>query len=1115
MSEGAAVLADAREREIAAFGLAQNAVVEAGAGTGKTTLLVRRLAALLLGPQDAPAVEEVVALTFTEKAAGDVKIRLAKALADAAAFLEGAPQSDKARIFSEELVGAVEARFKRPRAEMARRCRQALADLDKAAVGTIHSFAARVLRLYPVEAGVDPDFTVDDSERLFDDLFESEWARWLDAELGENAPRKEAWLEILTRAPLESVEALARALCGEGAELFRAGRAQPGLARALHELAAELERAARGRPNPGGNSKIHESLAAVLARLKGMAMAAEKEDPPWPGAPEPDASEIATKDWPKKWDQAGAPLYALARGLAKESCGADEVLVRRAALLVMPFAESFRRAYARRGFVSFEGLLRRARDLVRDRLDVRSALKRRYRAFLIDEFQDTDPLQGEFLIFLAEETAGRARRWEETKLSPGRLFVVGDPKQSIYRFRGADMAAYQRFTAHILASSGAAECVLSVNFRSPAALLSPVNAVFPRVMAYEKDLQPEYKELVLRPPDPQAQAPSPAQEPALEFVVAEGGGGKLSADESRRAQFEWLSAHIAEGFGPGKARGFSDAAVLLRSSSSLLPLLDAFKARGIPYAVEMEKSFYGAPEIVDFLNVLAALDDPADKIALAGLLRSPLCALDDAELWRLAREGGLTYLRDLAPKVLSEDSRARARKFFAAMRSLRARVGRESLGALALRVLGELPFLELTSCAYHGEQSAANVLKFARLAQDASEGAGASLREFIDSARKEAKRPDREGESPLADEHLDAVRILTVHRAKGLEFPVVFLADVGVSPNKAGRRGEALLAGWSSEAVGLRLPKAACGAAMARLEISEKERQDKETVRLLYVAMTRAMARLVVLGGPKPGAGSLGEVLSEAGAWPGAEDSAMALGGLQIPVRRAKVSEQAPRPAAPRLWEESALDVEVLARIWREREALAALSALEPWTLSPTRVLGEADKRRRRAAAEDEEPGHGEDGPARSGAAAGAMVGRVCHRVLESWNFSAGAQFKDADLARAAERAAQELAGAEPEENWASAAWEAAGVLSGFLRSSAGLRLSRVEILGREIPFIYGQKGAVLRGVIDVLYREDGLLVVADFKSEKVSAKDAAARREKYAVQGQDYAAAIEKTMGE
>ena len=933
MSKSAAPLADAWARETAAFGLAQNAVVEAGAGTGKTTLLVRRLAALLLGPQDAPAIEEVVALTFTEKAAGDVKIRLAQALLDAAAFLEGAPQNEKARVFSEELVGAIEARFKRPRPEMARRCRQALADLDKAAVGTIHAFAARVLRLYPVEAGVDPDFTVDDSERFFDDLFESEWARWLDLELGENAPRKDAWIEVLTRAPLESVEALARALCGEGADLSRAGRAQPELSRALHALAADLERAARDQPNPGGNSNIRESLAAVLARLKGMAGAAEEENLSWPAALEPSDAEIATEKWPKKWDAAGAPLYALARGMAKESCGADEILVRRAALLVKPFAESFRRAYARRGFISFEGLLRRARDLVRDHPEVRAALKRRYRAFLIDEFQDTDPLQGEFLIFLAEEPAGRARHWEETRLSPGRLFVVGDPKQSIYRFRGADMAAYQRFTAHILASPGAAQCVLSVNFRSPAALLSSVNEIFPKVMAYEKDLQPAYKALVPRPPDPGAQARDRAQEPALEFVVADGGEGKLGADESRQAQFEWLSAHIAEAFGPGKARGFSGAAVLLRSSSSLLPLLDAFKARGIPYAVEMEKSFYGAPEIVDFLNVLAALDDPSDKIALAGLLRSPLCALDDAELWRLAREGGLTYLRDPGPKVLPEESRVRARKFFAALRSLRARVGREPLGALALRVLGELPFLELASCAYHGEQSAANVLKFARLAQDASEASGASLREFVDFARKEAKNPDREGESPLADEHLEAVRILTVHKAKGLEFPAVFLADVGVPPSKAGRRGEAVLAGWSSEAVGLRLPKVACGAAMARLEILEKERQDKETVRLLYVAMTRAKERLVVLGGPKPGAGSLGEGLAKAGAWPGAEDGALVLGGLQIPVRRAKASEQAPRPAAPRLQEQSPLDAAELARIWRGREVQAARSAQESWTL--------------------------------------------------------------------------------------------------------------------------------------------------------------------------------------
>jgi len=1117
MSDLRALLADQAARETAAFGLAQNVVVEAGAGTGKTTLLVRRLAALLLGPQDAPAVEEVVALTFTDKAAGDIKLRLAETLAAAAAFLDGAPQNETARARAAELISAIEARFKRPRAEMSRRCRQALADLDKAAVGTIHSFAARVLRLYPVEAGVDPDFTVDDSERLFDDLFESEWARWLDVELGEQAPQREAWLEALTRAPLESVEGLARALCREGAELSAAGQAQPALAREMLSLAGKLERLARVQPKADGRSKINESLTAVLARLKGMAEALSSENPPWPAAPEPSAEDIATKKWPKSWDSAGAPLYELARRLAEESCGADEVLTRRAAALVRPFAETFRRAYTRRGFISFEGLLRRARDLVRDHLEVRDALKRRCRAFLIDEFQDTDPLQGEFLLFLAEEPGGRARRWDEVRLAPGRLFVVGDPKQSIYRFRGADMAAYQRFTRRILDSPGAAFCVLGVNFRSPGALLSPVNAVFPKIMAYEEDLQPEYKALVpAATASAQGSSAPPAGGPALEFVISESDEEALGAEESRQAQFQWLADWIVENCGPDRRWGLGDAAVLLRSSSSLRPLLDAFKARGIPYAVEMEKSFYGAPEIIDFLNLLAALDDPADKVALAGLLRSPLCALDDAELYRLARGGALSYLRDPAPGLLPEESRARVKKLFAALRRLRGRVGREPLGVLARRILGELPLLELASCAYHGEQSAANILKFARLALESSEGAGSSLREFVDFARQEAQSSDREGESPLADEHLQAVRILTVHKAKGLEFPLVFLADAGAGQNAAGRREKAYFANWSLDAAGLRLPKAACGAAMARLEILEKERQDKETVRLLYVAMTRAKEKLVILGGPKPRTSSLAWWLAAAGAWPDASQTKISLSGVVVPVHRSRLEAGAARGQARIPEEKGALDVEALAELWLGREALRARCAAKPWSVSPTRAAGEAEKRRRPAAEEDESgTGPVESSSAGGVAADGALVGRVCHRVLEAWDFKAGAAFTDKILERAALEAASGLSRAEPAADWGAAAREAAAVLRKFLRSQAAERLSRADILGREIPFVYEEDGAVMRGVIDVLFRERERLVVADYKSEKVSARDVAARKEKYAAQGRAYAAAVEKTLGE
>ena len=214
--------------------------------------------------------------------------------------------------------------------------------------------------------------------------------------------------------------------------------------------------------------------------------------------------------------------------------------------------------------------------------------------------------------------------------------------------------------------------------------------------------------------------------------------------------------------------------------------------------------------------------------------------------------------------------------------------------------------------------------------------------------------------------------------------------------------------------------------------------------------------------------------------------------------------------------EKGALDAAALAELWRGREDLRVRCAAKPWSVSPTRASGEAEKRRRPAAEEDE-PG---TGPAQSSGAVGAaedgaLVGRVCHRVLEAWDFKAGTAFADKALAQAALEAAAGLSRAEPGSHWAAAARAATAVLQKFLRSPTAVRLSRADILGREIPFIYEEDGAVMRGVIDVLFRERERLVVADYKSEKVSARDVAARREKYAAQGRAYAEAIEKTMGE
>ncbi|HEX4046219.1 MAG TPA: UvrD-helicase domain-containing protein [Elusimicrobiota bacterium] len=1072
---------DRDHRDRARFRLDANVVVEAGAGTGKTTLLTDRILFLVLG-WDAPEpvrVERVVALTFTDKAAGEIKLRLSDRLAELAARLAGAPLPDGAAVRAERTLMELRAQFGKGDDDVLGRARAALEDLDKAPIGTIHSFCAQLLRLHPVEAGVDPAFRVDADEEAFDELFASEWAAWLDVELGERPPRRAAWLELLAAADLGELEALARELCSEKFGLAGLDGPDRAAAAALRELARQTALVPAGKPKPRG--KILEALGEISARLTAAAEAAESAQPPLdvPDLPEPRAAK-----WPAAWEEypEDAELYERASDAASAATARGEAAVRRAARLLLPFAERFRREYARRGWVSFDGLLRRARDLVRDRPGVREEAKRRFSALLIDEFQDTDPLQGELLMFLAEKPGGGAKTWREVVPAPGRIFVVGDPKQSIYRFRGADIAAYEGFTAH-LREAGALVCDLTANFRSVPGVVRPVNEAFRAAMKARAGVQPAYKEITpARPEGP--------PEPAVRVVALT---GEADAAELQRSEAAWIAGWIADharmpGAPPEGRRPLKDVAVLLRTSVVLPALLDAFKRAGIPYAVDIERDFYEVPEVSDFLNLLRALDDEDDRIALAGLLRSPLAALTDGGLAALSGAGALDDRRDPRAGLLSEDERRRAAALFETLRGLRARAGRAPLGDLVGEALARTRLVELASRAYHGQQTASNLLKLKRLAVEASDGRGATLKEFAARVSEAARESRREGESPLADENLEAVRVMTMHKSKGLEFPVVFAPNLSGRPGGGNAKPVSRLDPGTGRAA-LRLGGSA-SAAMALADARERELERHESVRLLYVAMTRARETLILVGRRKTAAGALSAHLHAAGSWPGEE----AEGRLPVTfVEAGKVPE--PPPAASAASGASAEDARAAVAAWESRAALRR-AADAPRSRAATAYLKELPKR----------PGDVEEG---GGSPAGAEVGQICHRVLQEWDFKKGG-----DVPSAARLARELLERRAPGPRWEQAEGEAREVLESFVKSQAAKALAKADILGRETPFAYAEGETVVRGAADLIYREGKTLVVADFKSERVTEKSAAAVRERYAEQGRAYVSAVERAWG-
>ena len=565
--------------------------VEASAGTGKTSLLVARILSLLRRPK--VRAERLVAITFTEKAAAELMGRVRDALQRAVA--------DPASPGHATLVRALE-------------------ELDRAAITTIHSFCTRLLREFPVEAGVSPGFKVID-ELEAGRLFDATWEAWLAAELARS--------DSLLRGPLEcgarlegggsfagpGLKEMARVLSRNRDLSADAEGAEPPTARRTRLVAEQrvaLERAlAETLELLGRCRKPTEDKAAlkVTATLPGLrrALAAAAADPA-----RGQRRLLALPPWPKlgnvgkAGDWADGALVDI-RALAKAQFERDEAFikavrgeaVREAALALREFGAAYAAGKDRAGALDFDDLLLKARDLLRGSAAVRRELATGISHLLVDEYQDTDPLQAEIIFLLASDDAEESD-WRRTRPAPGRLFLVGDPKQSIYRFRRADIAVYRQSLGR-LAEAGGQQRRIEANFRTVPPLIAWVNALFDGLMPATDApddptaaFRPAYAPLLAcRPDDPAAPAGSPA---VLLLPVASAEAG---ADARRRAEARRLAALVRHfvteggarvqgrgGAGAWAAPAYGDIALLFRKLTSVGLYEDAFRDAGVPYRVD-------------------------------------------------------------------------------------------------------------------------------------------------------------------------------------------------------------------------------------------------------------------------------------------------------------------------------------------------------------------------------------------------------------------------------------------------------------------------------------------------------------------------------------------------
>ena len=1053
----------------------------AWSGTGKTTLLIDRLCVSVLVQQT--DIGKLVALTFTDKAAADIKSRmmekLQQVIADIKTKADGTGGYDETQDPDEETertLFLLRNYFgKQPYEKLLSRAERALADFEQARIGTIHAFCADILKSYPLEAGISPDPKIDSGQQgalIFDDY----WNAFLDEELGPRATHRDAWKKVLPQIPLGQLRALAAVLCKGTVEHYDYYQSRGLLLQVCRTRLARAKVLATAYMEP--NQKIRgiekalnlaaQSLADTCAFLTdGLTPELIK------AYPFPKAGKV--KGWPEDRYQEAVEIIEFAKSVSPQR----QDLFLTAYHLIEPVVAQVRARYARDGILSFDDLLVKTRNLLRDNLYVRQSLKREFSALFIDEFQDTDPVQGEILLFLGEEKKSSAARWSEVKLEKGKLFVVGDPKQSIYRFRGADITAYERFTELIL-SQGGKKCFLQRNFRSTPQIVDVANAVCSLAMKPLPDFQPAYVPIF-------SSKTEPAGSSVNWIFIAQDGQNAAKSDEYRENQAEQIARWIGQNVGKmrlqdGSLLDYKHIALLFEVKTSMAVYAGALRRHGIAFNTETGTEFLGAQETADLLNLLRAVSNPKDKTALAGVLRSPFGGLDDEEIYQTVQRGELSIW-----------ARTRNRKLAAVytqLKELAAYCRRQPLHALLEHILQDTFFPEACMAAYQGERTWGNLRQAARLVQNYPPDRPVSVETFVaDTQQLRANKPEGLKLSPV-DETLDGVTLMTVHKSKGLEFPVAILCEL--TRTKKNQEKDGILFSWEKDLYGLKTGKL-CDLNYALLREEKKKHEQCEEVRRLYVALTRAREKLVLCGDVRAYAEKQAGPFVAAGLFPATEEpsaekpaAALRAGDREVPVLRMKYEE-------PKQFIYNTSGAET---------AAAVAYDIGAWE--------QADRARRQAYEADSAhqktlPSGGEQllSPEQNAA---AELGTLCHRILD--RLLGG---EKGPLPRVCAETAAAC-------GFAHRAGEAEKMLGAFVQSALWAQITACRVLGREMPFsVLDSDGTLVTGVMDaVLETPDGSVWVVDYKTDRIRAgREQKVTAEKYARQIGIYKRAAQQIFAE
>jgi ATP-dependent helicase/nuclease subunit A len=1102
-------------------------LLEAGAGTGKTRVLVERYCEAA----EEDGIDAILAFTFTERAAGELRHRIREELRRRAAEAAAAGDAERARVL----------------AELSR-------ESERAWISTIHGFCRRLLATHPVALGLDPRFRVLDeleAERVALRAFDEALERFL----ADSEPGRARLVAAMRVATLRDLVITAHdELRGQGREIALPQPAAPDVKPALARLAsaarAAVEETAGG---PGG-----------VRNLERIARAAEID----PAVEIPSEAEIAALELAstaKAFSGSACEAYRQAQRGARTALAERDAVeaYRHLGELVDLFAARFAALKEERSALDFEDLQLEARRLLRERPMVADTYRERLRHLMVDEFQDTNRLQLELIGLL---------RGERTA-----VFCVGDEFQSIYGFRHADVEVFRRERERIeqLPDAEAQAMPLAGNFRSHGEVIAGVNAIGEAL--FREDFAP------LRVGTERAWAN--AGEPAVELLLTPAGDpwkdealgiemrGDYPSPPDRVAEARFLAARLRRLVDAGTPRG--DIVVLLRAYTHVGAFEEQLERAGLrPYVVG-GRGYWSQQQVDDVRRMLAVIANPLDDESLLGMFASPACAVFPDTLWLLRRAAGSKHLWPVVERAFGEpgdgtdgetegggegederarwlaavppEDAARLRELCAQVRKLRAEAPLHPLDVLVERALVATGYDLAVLGMDRGPRRYANVRKLMRMARTYESADGRDLRGFLDFLAERAGA-DREGEAATEAEDHDGVRVMTVHAAKGLEFPVVAVADLGRDLLTGGRPPTAIVgdledgrdreqAEVAAPRVGIRLARFGTTAigVFGYDELRDAAARDEaaEACRLAYVAATRAQDVLLLSGRYSPTRLAKAEQREE-----GVPDSTPISERLMrafeidegtdtvIPLPPAQPREGLDaQPASGRLAVAfNRPEPEAFARL---RPAGASIAAPDRPTLEPPplarpaipiepaaghlsysalalygrcgyrffteRVVGlpPRDSAPGQLGPDDERPGADRYG-----------FGNAVHALLE-WSARRGWREPDPELCRELLRREQLQAGAEEVER-------ARGMVAAWLGSELCRELEAGGArLRPEMPFILPLGDSVVRGTIDLLAEDGEAPLVVDYKTDALGERSLDELIDRYGVQRDVYALAV------